>query len=325
MYNRFSEEVYDSLHLLPDKELCELYEETLRTLVLKHNFWTRLNKASKFARRIAWAIVLLCAVIGGILALAQEKAWYLLALDIAVWAALSVFGCGLLLLILKPLFYHQRKSAVGVHNKIVQLEGAIQNIQYLLVMRQLYPGAEPEDLPERNVEKKNNRFCSFLRNIHEASGNIRILDMEKDRYGEWAWVLSAAFLVFAAIALLISYIIFAVLVAIFILWFAVDSVYKPTDYDYRETYYSPEYQEQESLASFLFAPVFKKREQVIAALAGEKERIKKQFKKLEMFCLENPQYCSKTALPVLPYWERYMQLGKQAAEKDWQKWHVNKG
>ena len=202
------------------------YDDTQQVTTL-YNEWSRLGSFSRIARRLAWSITSISAVVAAIyfsFLASDSSEWFSVLLAVICITAIAVLGCGLIVLLLKPFFWHRRKKAKQIHEQLITAERAVLSTDILSTQQ---PVSDYLCLQARlqRTEDSNTTADTLCDNykavtceVYNNAVYMRELQMDKDRWGEWCWVMSACLVLIVALAIVVAIAIITVLIFALLLW-----------------------------------------------------------------------------------------------------------
>ena len=202
-------------------DLSVIFDDKIKVVTELFEQWKRFGNLSRVIRLIDVITSVVAAVGAGIYAYYSDKAWYMIALYVLGGFAAVTVVFGILILLMKPFFWWNRKKQKEVHAQITQLE------EELKLMELSFARTRPSDFSSYPIGTITDAQEDLLQYYQELTQQIYIcgyqwreLEMDKARWDEWCRVISAGVVFMAIIALIISYIIFAVAVVFLIVYFA---------------------------------------------------------------------------------------------------------
>ncbi len=215
--------------LLSLEDMIDLHNAKERTYNQYFKEWKRLNRVSVIAQVLAVLCCIGTAIWAFCSANNEEVSWLLKIFAVIVGAAGGVGAMGVLFLVLKPVFWLIRKKA---KEKLASVDVLQEEVHLIKMMIMQYCDDEYLRSHEKNshnlAESKQTalQLSSAWREIQnlllEKSILLRAAKLERNRYAEWMWVLSAVVAVIAIISLIVAYVLFIlfILVAGLIIFFS---------------------------------------------------------------------------------------------------------
>lgn len=207
--------------LLSLEDMIVLHNAKERTYKQYFKEWKRLNSVSVIAQVIAVLCCIGTAMWAFCSANNEGVSWLLKIFAVVIGAAGGVGIMGVLFLILKPVFWLIRKKA---QEKLVSVDVLQEEVHLIKIM--IIQHCDDEYLRSygnnsHNLfeSKQTAQQLSFAwqekqKLLLEKSILLRSVKLERNRYAEWMWVLSAVVAVVAIIALIIAYVLFILFIVI---------------------------------------------------------------------------------------------------------------
>lgn len=207
--------------LLSLEDMIVLHNAKERTYKQYFKEWKRLNSVSVIAQVIA----VLCCIGTAMWALCSANnegaSWLLKIFAVVIGAAGGVGIMGVLFLILKPVFWLIRKKAQEKLVSVDVLQEEVHLIKIMIIQRcdDEYLRSYGNNSHNLSESKQTAQQLSFAwqekqKLLLEKSILLRSVKLERNRYAEWMWVLSAVVAVVAIIALIIAYVLFILFIVI---------------------------------------------------------------------------------------------------------------
>lgn len=230
--------------LLSLEDMIVLHNAKERTYKQYFKEWKRLNSVSVIAQVIAVLCCIGTAMWAFCSANNEGVSWLLKIFAVAVGAAGGVSIMGVLFLTLKPVFWLIRKKAKEKLVSVDVLQEEVHLIKMMIIQHcdDEYQHSCANDSYNLAESKQTANHLSAVwrgkqKLLLEKSILLRSVKLERNRYAEWMWVLSAVVAIVAIIALIIAYALFILFIVIvgFIIFFSDPDSSKPysdnDDYD----------------------------------------------------------------------------------------------
>ena len=286
-------------------------EELTQPATKLYDKWHRLGSFSRVVRYAAWIIVAVATVAAAIYFSVYSPdvaEWYAVLLATLCVTAISVLGCGLLVLLLKPFFWFNRKKAKKVHERLIEEEEAVLSADILSVQQPLadymcaHLPLQEDDDANFSAETVFDNYRDVTCDIYNNTIYLRELQMDKARWGEWCWVISACLVVIMAIAVAVAIAALLVLIFVSLLLMAIDYYSGASDYIHRD--YDPDVSSKEpSLLRTFLSAFYGRFLRIAKAISNVKATVKNGIaqKIATKFLLQ----AKGVALPesvIVPYW-----------------------
>lgn len=207
--------------LLSLEDMIDLHNAKEKTYNQYFKEWKRLNSFSVIVQVIA----VLCCIGTAIWALCSANnegvSWLLKIFAVVIGAAGGVGIMGVLFLILKPVFWLIRKKAQEKLVSVDVLQEEVHLIKIMIIQHcdDEYLRSYGNNSHNLSESKQTAQQLSFAwqekqKLLLEKSILLRSVKLERNRYAEWMWVLSAVVAVVAIIALIIAYVLFILFIVI---------------------------------------------------------------------------------------------------------------
>ena len=231
--------------------------------------YEKLEKKLRFSnlfRKILCFVLLIATVICGSYAIILGKKWYLVLLLILAGFCATALLCGILVFLLKPVFYFRRRQGKKMHQYICEKEMEQQALELMLLDNNtpdpIPKETEPLYLKNSNQIRLKTVFSKYRASIQEmvsAKQLLRACEIEHQKNREWLWFGFALILIGLAVtvvlAILALYLLFVflfltVLIALVVGWIASQREYY-APMPRTDTYYDPR-PERPSLLEIIF-------------------------------------------------------------------------
>lgn len=188
-------------------------EENLKEAAMQlYEKWKKLGVTSSIVRIIGWTTLVITAIISFCF-FRQNKTWIGSVFYAALFVAFGVVVIGVVVLLLKPLFAAQRKKAIEVHEQLARIEEQLMFHELNAVVDMLPHQVVIDDSFVEDGESAETATLegADIQAIYDGGFQIRALQMEKARWGEWCWVVSAGLAIVLVIALIVAWFVFCIL------------------------------------------------------------------------------------------------------------------
>ena len=207
--------------LLSLEDMIVLHNAKERTYKQYFKEWKRLNSVSVIAQVIAVLCCIGTAMWAFCSANNEGVSWLLKIFAVVIGAAGGVGIMGVLFLILKPVFWLIRKKAQEKLVSVDVLQEEVHLIKIMIIQHcdDEYLRSYGNNSHNLSESKQTAQQLSFAwqekqKLLLEKSILLRSVKLERNRYAEWMWVLSAVVAVVAIIALIIAYVLFILFIVI---------------------------------------------------------------------------------------------------------------
>ena len=207
--------------LLSLEDMIVLHNAKERTYKQYFKEWKRLNSVSVIAQVIAVLCCIGTAMWAFCSANNEGGSWLLKIFAVVIGAAGGVGIMGVLFLILKPVFWLIRKKAQEKLVSVDVLQEEVHLIKIMIIQHcdDEYLRSYGNNSHNLSESKQTAQQLSFAwqekqKLLLEKSILLRSVKLERNRYAEWMWVLSAVVAVVAIIALIIAYVLFILFIVI---------------------------------------------------------------------------------------------------------------
>lgn len=288
-------------------------EELTQQAAELYDKWKRLGSFSRAIRCVAWIVVVMAAIASAIyfsVISSEVSEWYAILLATIFVTAISVVACGLIVLLLKPFFWYNRKKAKRIYERLIEAEETVLSSDILSVQTPTaeYMDAQPsiaqEDDSDFSIEAVFNNYQVSTCEVYNNTIYMRELQMDKAKWGEWCWVISACLVLIAVIAVAIAIAVLLVLLFISFLWILIDHYGGPSDYTYQDYDTDIPSKEPSLLRTFLSA-FYGRFLKICEAVSKTKDATKNEIaQKSAMKLLLQAKGISLPNSIVLPYWPK---------------------
>ncbi len=229
------------------------YLQLQKVIAEKNEFFEKKIRFSDTFRKILGFILLFATIVTGSYAMILGKKWYLVILQILVSFCATALLCGILVFLLKPIFYFRRRKAKKLHQSMSEKESEQQALEMMLL-----DNNTPDPIPiekEPLYLKNSNRirlksvfakYRSLIREEVAAKQYLRACRIEHQKNREWLWfgfslllfaLAAAIILAMVALYFLLLFIGLLIVIALVVGWISSQREYyapirKPdTSYD----------------------------------------------------------------------------------------------
>ena len=268
--------------------------------------WKRIMSVSKIIRCILLFATISFTAYILIASYISHTAWTQICIFTLISFFSSVFFSGVLILILKPLFYFLRKKAYKYHQKITEEEEFVYFKELTDIESYEHPYSSGVTEQDDKIRYLADKHKKAITEITESSINLRLWEMEKAKFDEWLWVIHAGEVILCAV------LVIAVVFVVAWFMFKIIAIIYGMDGNERKYYRESHYDQTDKPSFFrLITSHWHKRVEYSKEIKMLKTRLAKNFSLKEDVLLQLEVH-SITPPEILyaPYFEKYIKEGR---------------